>query len=84
MMCSAEARQRAQYVASIVQNHVHVAGVDIVAPSEDPTNRWLVDIALDARADGLADDLADHLVEHEMTIRKVDPQGSGWIVWAVC
>lgn len=76
--CLAERRQQANHAAAVFEADPRVVEAVVVGPSEDPTDRFLVDVALGPRADGLPTELFANL-SFSLTVRHVAPQGDGWI-----
>lgn len=75
-MCRVEARQRARNAIEALEGCPAVIGVDLVAPSVDPTDKWTLEIALET--DGLPAAVNAILGQHGLWTRYARPRGSGW------
>jgi len=76
--CRADQRTRARRCAGILRAYPQVERVDLLTPTEDPHDRWTLDILLGARADGVGPQLLDELGAFGLTLRDSAPQGDGW------
>lgn len=69
--------------ASILRAYPEVEHVDVLTPTEDPHDRWTLDILLGPRADGVGPQLLDELGAFGLTLRESARQGDGWQALAV-
>lgn len=76
--CTAAERSRARRCAGVLRPFPSVIAVDVLAPADDPTDRWTLDIVLGPRADGVPPAVLDELGAFQATLRSAAPQGDGW------
>ena len=80
--CRVDQRAAAMRVKRDLQADPRVLDVTIVSPGEDPTNQFLLDVALGESAGGFPTDLCDDL-DAGPTVRNVQPQGGFWTAFLV-
>ncbi|MFD1588462.1 hypothetical protein ACFR9U_15895 [Halorientalis brevis] len=76
MSCRVEARHRAHNAVNELEAIPAVVGVDVVAPSVDPTDRWTVEVTL--RTDGIPPVVSGIFGEHSLTLSHAGPRGDWW------
>lgn len=76
--CRPAARARTYRAKATLERDGRVLAATIVPPGEDPTDRYLLDVALDEDCDGLPGDLLA-AVDATPTVRDVRPQGPYWV-----
>ena len=76
MTCRVEARHQAHNAVNELESVPTVIGVDVVAPSVDPTDRWTVELTL--RTDGIPAVVSGIFSEHNLTLKHAGPRGLNW------
>ena len=80
--CHADARQRADSAARALEAQGIVVAVDVLAPDDDPSDHWTVDILLDSGAGGAPANVLAELAARDCDVLDVEPQGDFWNVVA--
>jgi hypothetical protein len=78
MPCRPAQRRRANQAATVFEAAPRVIEATVVSPGEDPTDEWLLDVALSSRVDGFPTDLCDDLA-FSLDVRHVAPEGDCWL-----
>ena len=76
MSCRVEARHQAHNAVDALETVPAVIGVDVIAPSVDPTDRWTVEVTL--RTEGIPPVVSGIFAEHSVTLRHAGPRGDWW------
>lgn len=76
--CLPEEHRVANEVAAKLERCHHVVAADVLPPKTDPTDSWVVDVALRPGAGGLGGPALQEVEVHDVTVRHVGPQGDGW------
>jgi hypothetical protein len=84
MACTAKRRDRITDAAEAVECDGRVEAAKTVSPTDDPTDRWSLELTLTRAAGGCPPDLGRELVNRGLTIREVAPKGLYWRVVATC
>ncbi|MFW6435702.1 MAG: hypothetical protein ACOCY1_04905 [Halovenus sp.] len=83
MGCQVETRKRVRTVAERLGTDPRVEAVDVIQPSADPTDGWLLNIYLSRRQDTVPADVLTALGGHGLDIHDVMQQGPHKQVLAV-
>lgn len=75
--CLPRQRVAAERCAAAVAARPPVLATDVLAPQEDPRDRWTVEVTLRARAGGLPPEAARAAAATGCTVASVAPQGDG-------
>lgn len=81
MTCTVDKRQRVHRARDRLEAHTLVVGAAVLAPAEDPTARWTLELTLDAA--GVPHDVLDILGSYRLTLRTAAPRGRCWHAVAV-
>lgn len=81
MNCRVEARHRAHNAVNELESVPAVVGVDVVAPSVDPTDRWTIELTL--RTNGISAVVNSILGEYGLTLKHAGPRSEWWYCVAV-
>jgi len=82
MNCTVDQRERIRAARDRVETREPVLAADVPDPHTDPTARWTLELVLCEDADGVPHQVLDDLGSYGLTLRNVDPQGTGWIAVA--
>ncbi|MFD1588210.1 hypothetical protein ACFR9U_14605 [Halorientalis brevis] len=81
MNCRVEARHRAHNAVNELEAVPAVIGVDVIAPSVDPTDQWTLELTL--RTDGVPAVVNSILGEYGLTLKHAGPRSDWWHGMAV-
>jgi hypothetical protein len=74
MACVADRRQQARAAVAAVEHHPAVLSVDWLAPTEDPTNAWTLELLIDEGERGVPSAVLRDLAAHDFAVRTVAPR----------
>lgn len=76
--CRVDGRQRAYAAADALRERGVVVAVDVIQPTDDPTESWTLDILLERRANGVPAPVLSELAARDLTLLDVGLQGGYW------
>lgn len=82
MTCRADQRQRARRARDRLDACAAVADTSLVAPGEEPTDRWLVDVLVAAESRAVPPLVARRIGAQGLWTRSVAPRGEYYTVLA--
>lgn len=79
--CTVEARNKARAAIETLAARPDVVAHDLIPPQTDPSDRWTVELRIDA--DGLPPAIVAELADRRLTLRHSGPRQSMWHCVAV-